>query len=162
SDELLDDILPRIRRQLSLQTDHARLLEEAPTRGAIDWTRTIERTLRETPGLPPLCFDTHLRQRSSVTPENLLTVAILLAFRQALHRVRQEGFSDDPLDLSEQSFLSSVHEPSERELAAPYARDLLAAAAGSDIDTLGEQVLLRLHPGGNPYRDLLDWWQRFQ
>lgn len=31
SDELLDDIVPRIRRQLSLQTDHARLREEAPT-----------------------------------------------------------------------------------------------------------------------------------
>src|SRR6266571_7733811 len=39
SDELLDDILPRVRRQLSLQTDHARLREEAPTRGDIDWRR---------------------------------------------------------------------------------------------------------------------------
>src|SRR6476659_1347360 len=39
SDELLDDIVPRIRRQLSLQTDHARLREEAPTRGDIDWRR---------------------------------------------------------------------------------------------------------------------------
>src|SRR5690349_19932158 len=58
SDVLLDDILPRIRRQLSLQTDHARLLEEAPTRGDIDWQRTIERALRESPGLPPLRFET--------------------------------------------------------------------------------------------------------
>src|SRR5438105_10778202 len=33
SNELLDDILPRIRRQLSLKTSHARLREEAPTRG---------------------------------------------------------------------------------------------------------------------------------
>lgn len=37
SDELLDDILPRIRRQLSLKTSRARLREEAPTRGDIDW-----------------------------------------------------------------------------------------------------------------------------
>ena len=41
SNELLDDILPRIRRQLSLKTSHARLHEEAPTRGDIDWQRTL-------------------------------------------------------------------------------------------------------------------------
>src|SRR5437763_8214217 len=44
SQELLDDILPRIRRQLSLKTSHARLHEEAPTRGDIDWQRTLERS----------------------------------------------------------------------------------------------------------------------
>src|SRR6266571_3040887 len=37
SSELLDDILPRIRRQLSLKTSHARLHEEAPTRGDMNW-----------------------------------------------------------------------------------------------------------------------------
>src|SRR5262245_47801134 len=31
SAELLDDIMPRVRRQLSLQTDQARLRESAPT-----------------------------------------------------------------------------------------------------------------------------------
>ena len=40
---LLEDILPRIRRQLSLKTSHARLREEAPTRGSIDWPHTLER-----------------------------------------------------------------------------------------------------------------------
>src|SRR5260370_22357166 len=84
SDELLDDILPRVRRQLSLQTDHARLREEAPTRGDIDWRRTIDRTQRETPGVPRTQFDTRLRLRSTTTPENLFTVPVLLAFRRGL------------------------------------------------------------------------------
>jgi len=42
SNELLEAILPRIRRQLSLKTNHLRLHEDAPTRGNIDWSRTIE------------------------------------------------------------------------------------------------------------------------
>ena len=64
SNELLDDILPRIRRQLSLKTSQARLQEEAPTRGDIDWQRTMEHSNSLSPGLPPLQFDTRLRQRS--------------------------------------------------------------------------------------------------
>src|SRR5579859_5476376 len=58
SNELLDDILPRIRRQLSLKTSHARLREEAPTRGDIDWQRTLERSWAHAPGQPPLQFET--------------------------------------------------------------------------------------------------------
>src|SRR5215469_5489417 len=57
SNELLDDILPRIRRQLSLKTNHARLLEEAPTRGDIDWQRTLERSWTQASGQPPLQFE---------------------------------------------------------------------------------------------------------
>src|SRR6266446_5259725 len=52
SNELLDDIMPRIRRQLSLKTSQARLHEEAPTRGDIDWQRTMEHTNSLSPGLP--------------------------------------------------------------------------------------------------------------
>src|SRR2546426_4999903 len=81
SNELLDDILPRIRRQLSLKTNHARLHEEAPTRGDIDWQHTLERSWMQAPGQPPLKFETRLRQRTLDTHENVLTVAILLAFR---------------------------------------------------------------------------------
>ncbi len=47
SDELLDDIMPRIRRQLSLQTSQVHLQEEAPTHGEIDWQRTIQRSLND-------------------------------------------------------------------------------------------------------------------
>src|SRR5258708_14372641 len=58
SDELLDDILPRIRRQLSLQTTQIHLREGAPTHGDIDWQRTMQRNLNEAPGLTPLSFAT--------------------------------------------------------------------------------------------------------
>ena len=162
SDELLDDIVPRIRRQLSLQTDHARLREEAPTRGDIDWRRTIDRTLRETPGLPPTQFDTRLRQRSTTTPENLFTVAVLLAYRRELDRVQREEMGDEALSDQERQVLVSTDERAERELAAPYARDLIDRASRSDVDALAEHVMAHLRPGNNPYRDLIDWWQRFQ
>jgi hypothetical protein len=162
SDELLDDLLPRIRRQLSLQTDHARLLEEAPTRGDIDWQCTIGRTLREAPGLPPTRFDTRLRQRSTITPENLLTVAVLLSYRRELQRIQHEGLGDEALSEQEREVFVGADERAERELAAPYARDLIQEAEGSDIDLLAGRVLAKLRPGPNPYRDLVDWWQRFQ
>ena len=76
SDELLDDILPRIRRQLSLQTNQISLQEEAPTRGEIDWQRTITRTINEAPDQPPLRFDTRQRQQHTSVPENVLFVAL--------------------------------------------------------------------------------------
>jgi hypothetical protein len=162
SNELLDDILPRMRRQLSLKTNHARLLEEAPTRGDIDWQRTLEHSWAQAPGQPPLQFETRLRQRTLNTPENVLTVAILLNFRQELDQVHSEGFADEDLSKQEQAFLASVHERTERELAAPYARALLNQAQGATIDTLELEVVRHLRPSPSPYRDLLFWWHRFQ
>jgi hypothetical protein len=162
SNELLDDILPRIRRQLSLKTSHARLHEEAPTRGDIDWQRTLECSWTQAPGQPPLQFETHLRQRTLDTPENVLTVAILLAFRQELQQARAEGFADEDPSRQEQAFLASVNERTERELAAPYARTLLDQARHSTINALEYEVARHLRPGASPYRDLLSWWQRFQ
>src|SRR5690348_13324860 len=97
--ELLDDILPRIRRQLSLKTSHARLYEETPTRGDIDWQRTIEHSWSQSPGQPPLLFHTRLRQRTLETPENVLTVAILLAYHQELVTIIKENLSDEALDI---------------------------------------------------------------
>ncbi|MBX0331294.1 hypothetical protein K2Z83_26955 [Oscillochloris sp. ZM17-4] len=161
SDELLDDIMPRIRRQLSLQTDQARLLEDAPTRGDIDWPRSIQRAWSETPGLPPLTFETRLRQRSTVTPENLFTVAVLLAYRALLRNVQREDLADEALSEPERQALSQADDHIERELAAAYARALIPAARQSDIAALAAQVEARLRPGPNPYRDLLDWWRRF-
>ena len=162
SSELLDDILPRIRRQLSLKTNQQRLQEEAPTRGDIDWQRTFERSWTQSPGQLPLQFDTRLRQRSMETPENLLTVAILLAFRRELRQVMQEHFfEDEDLNAQERQIFAALDEQAERELAAPYARLLTEAAQQIDIAIFEQSVALRLRPGPNPYRLLLDWWQRF-
>ena len=161
SDELLDDILPRVRRQLSLQTDQARLREEAPTRGDIDWPKTIQRGWQETPGLPPLSFETRLRQRSTVTPENLFTVAVLLAYRALIGRMQFDALDDEVLSEQERQVFAQADEQTARELAAAYARALIPAAGQADITALAVQVAARLRPGPSPYRDLLDWWGRF-
>src|SRR5438270_10949260 len=155
SNELLDDILPRIRRQLSLKTSQARLHEEAPTRGDIDWQRTIEQSWSQAPGLPATQFDTRLRQRSLETPENVLTVAILLAYRRELQQAMQETFTDEELSGQERQIFVSADERAERELAASYARALIAQARQADINVLAPEVTLHLRPGPNPYRDLL-------
>ncbi|MDQ2886756.1 MAG: hypothetical protein M3Y39_11825 [Chloroflexota bacterium] len=160
SNELLDDILPRIRRQLSLKTSHVRLREEAPTRGDIDWPRTIERGWSSAPGMPPLQFDTRLRQRTLETPENLFTVAVLLAYQQELRAVVKENLGDEELDMQERQVFAAAEARVQRELAAPYARALLKQASQVDIDALARQITQRLRPG--PYRELLDWWRRFQ
>ena len=162
SNELLDDILPRIRRQLSLKTNHARLHEEAPTRGDIDWRRTLEHSWKRSPGQTPLQFETRLRQRTLDTPENVLTVAILLAFRQELQQAHAEGFADEDFSKQEQAFLASANERAERELAAPYAHALLNQAKNTAISVLEHEVARHLRPGPSPYRDLLSWWHRFQ
>jgi len=161
SNELLDDILPRIRRQLSMKTSHKRLREEAPTRGDIDWPRTLERSWSNSLGLPALQFETRLRQRSMETPENVLTVAILLAYQKELRQVMQENFGDEVLQIQERYVLIGMNERLERELAAPYARLLIPQTRQTSIDTLAQKVSMQLRPGPNAYRDLLAWWRRF-
>lgn len=161
SNELLEDILPRVRRQLSLRTDHLRQHEEAPTRGDIDWSRTIERTWHQTPGQPPQQFATRLRQRSWNTPENVLIVAILQAYRQEAQRAIGTLFEDEELNRQEQGMLVRANEQAERELAAPYARALASEAQVAQLPDLVRQVATRLRPGASPYRDLIHWWQRF-
>ncbi len=161
SDELLDDILPRIRRQLSLQTTQVRLQEEAPTHGDIDWQRTMQRNLSESPGLTPLTFDTHLRERSMAIPENILAVAVLLNYRRVLQNTLHEGLNDEALTDQERQVLVGADERAERELAAPYARALVEEAQRVDTETLADRVATRLRPGASPYRDLIVWWQHF-
>src|SRR6266849_5319157 len=161
SNELLEAILPRIRRQLSLKTNHLRLHEDAPTRGDIDWSRTIERSWNHSPGQPPQQFETRLRQRSMETPENVLTVAILLAYRRELQQAMGELFEDEALGTQEKQVFVSADEQAERELAASYARALLDQARRASIPVLVQQVETHLRPGPNPYRDLIAWWQRF-
>ncbi|BCL80116.1 hypothetical protein ccbrp13_25810 [Ktedonobacteria bacterium brp13] len=161
SNELLDDILPRIRRQLSLKTDRTRLQEETPTRGTIDWARTLEQSWVQTPGQPPQRFETQLRQQSMETPENILVVAILLAYRQAIQQASGNLFTDEELNQQEKQALIGADERAERELAAAYARALLTQAKNSNIATLIQYVTAHQRPGPSPYRDLIHWWQRF-
>ncbi len=162
SNELLDDILPRIRRSLSLKADHHRLIEHPPLRGNIDWGRTLERSWNEIPGQPPMHFSTRLRQRSLETPENLLTVAILQRYLHELQHTQDEPFSDEELTTHEKNVIIRAEEQTELELAAPYARLLSGQARQIDLEELSYQVSTHLPPGASPYRDLLAWWQRFQ
>ncbi len=162
SGELLNDLMPRIRRELSLKTNHSRLHEEAPTRGDIDWMRSLERSLSQQPGLPPLQFETRLRQRTLDTPENVLVVALLLTLRREVQTTLREQFKDEELSQSERQTLVSAEEQIERELATAYARTLTEQATHADLPTLVAQVTTHLRPGAGPYRDLLHWWQRFQ
>jgi hypothetical protein len=162
SNELLDDILPRIRRQLSLQTDQARLIEHGPTRGDIDWSRTIDRTVRETPGEAPVQFNTRLRRRSTSTPENTLVVAILTAYQRFLDQVQHESSSHDLLNQSEKQRMVSIAERVMRELAAPYAQALLSVAQASDIEALVAEVQAQARSGANAYADMITWWLTFR
>jgi hypothetical protein len=82
ADELFDDILPRIRRQLSFSATRLELDEEPPLRGQIDWRQTIQRASATYPDQPPLRFATTLRSRNFATPENRMVVAILLRYTQ--------------------------------------------------------------------------------
>jgi hypothetical protein len=138
------------------------LLEEAPTQGEVDWQRTLEHTWSVTPGQPPLQFETLLRQQSMHTPENLLTVAILLAYRQELHQFLEEGcFAEEDLHHQERAILIGIDERLERELSADYARALRESAQQADLPSLVAEVEANLFPGQNPYRDLLNWWRHF-
>ncbi|HYU74509.1 MAG TPA: hypothetical protein VEL31_17705 [Ktedonobacteraceae bacterium] len=159
-DELLGDILPRIRRHLSSQNDQVVTQEEAPTRGEIDWSRTIMRTLNETPDLPPLRFDTNQQQRSLLTAENVFVVAILLKYRQAVQDILKKDLADEILNDQERQQLIAVEEHIDRELAASYGRTLLEEAQKADSEQLAEQVRKRLSPGNSAYRDIFHWWEQ--
>lgn len=87
---------------------------------------------------------------------------MLLAYRRELEHVQREEMGDETLSDQERQILISADEHTERELAAPYARDLIEKASRSDVDALAEHVMAHLRPGNNSYRDLIDWWQRFQ
>lgn len=146
-DELLDDIMPRIRRQLSLSASSMRVRELAPVQGEIDWVHTLHRNLSEAPGLQPLVFETRQRQRNTLTRENLLTVAILSETRQELRELFDENLEDESLTLQELEVLTSIDERIERELAAPYARSLLEEAECAEIETLIAEIEVVLRPG---------------
>lgn len=70
------------------------------------------------------------------TPENILTVAILLQLRQEIAKNMRTNFEDEELTRQERLFFVSINERSERELAAPYARQLLPLAQQASIPAL--------------------------
>ena len=161
-EELLDDIMPRIRRQLSLNSSSVRTRELAPVRGDIDWARTIERQVRESAGLAPLSFDTRLRQREHTTPANLLTVAILQDVRKELQLTIRDRLGDEDFLLTQREELTDFDERLERELAVPYARALWEQAQQHSLADLHDELAHLLQPGPNPYRNLLDWHDHWQ
>lgn len=163
ADDLLDDILPRIRRQLSFQASHADLDEAPPLRGQIDWGTTLEHSWGEQPDQPPLRFATHVRQRTFVTSENQLVVAILTDYATALGRARTGRlFSDAPITTEEQRELMQLEDRVRRELATTHFQNLTREGDDRDTASLIDLVERRLPPGGSAYRDLIGWWRRLE
>lgn len=166
SDELFAHILPRIVRRLSFAAPRATMREEPPTRGRIDWERTLDATWDECPDAPPLTLYTRRRRRTFATPENLLTVATLLEYRADVqHLLWDEARAPGSQALRHP--LNEIVTRCERELAFPQfaglrpeAQQMCAGAAGG-IAHLEAQVSERLLPGGNSaYEELLIWRQQ--
>ncbi len=161
--ELLDEIVPRIRRQMSFQATRETLDEEPPLRGQIDWPTSLVRAWNERPDQPPTRFTTTLRSRSFATPENRLVVAVLHRYAQALKRMRtQSPFVDAPLTASEQREFVQLEDRVRRSLATTHFRALARDAHTYHIPSLITTVEKHLRPGKNAYRDLIGWWRRFE
>ncbi|WP_029214560.1 hypothetical protein [Kallotenue papyrolyticum] len=168
ADALFEDILPRITRRLSFEAPHEHALEEPPTRGRVDWERTLDAALDDWPGEPPLLFRTRLRRRDFATPPNLLAVATLIEYRRAIeHLLWTERTTIGAEALRHP--LNAIAERCRRELAFPQFAGLRARAeailAGADggVEALEERVRERLAPGGNAaYQDLLIWREQFR
>ncbi|HVU71209.1 MAG TPA: hypothetical protein VHD63_29040, partial [Ktedonobacteraceae bacterium] len=161
-EDLLLRIVPDITRQLSLEIEFERRVEEPPAQGEIDWPPTIARAVNEAPDQPPTRFDTRQRSQNLALPENLLVVAILLNYRETVRDVLREDSQQEILNDQERLVLIEMEELVEQQLRNAYARSLEDEARRSDIDTLVEQTAPRLKPGVNPSRTLIDWWEDFR
>lgn len=166
-DELLESILPRIKRRLSFLAPRELMVEELPPRGRIDWPRTMAAGLRERPGEPPLAVHTRQRRRHFATPENLLTVATILEYRNAVQArldMEQEQHSSYAL----RHPLREIVERCTRELAFPQfvglvhtCEQIVAGYADQSSADLERAVEEQLLPGRNSaYDDLLAWRRR--
>jgi hypothetical protein len=163
-DELLESILPRIKRRLSFLAPRELLVEELPPRGRIDWSRTVASTLRERPGEPPLTVQTRQRRRHFATPENLLTVATILEYRQAIH-TRLDAERAEHAVRALRHPLHTIADDCTRELAFPQFIGLIAeceriivGTASQTTADLERAVEAQLLPGHNSaYDDLLAW-----
>jgi hypothetical protein len=163
-DELLDSILPRIKRRLSFLAPREVLVEALPPRGRIDWGRTLAASLRERPGEPPLEVQTRQRRRHFATPENLLTVATILEYRAAV-QARLDAEFEQKHTYALRHPLHEIVERCTRELAFPQFVGLIATCerivAGyadettSELERVVEAQLLSGRNGA--YDDLLAW-----
>lgn len=165
-DELFDDILPRIVRRLSFESPRTTVVEEPPPRGRVDWERTLDATWASTPGEPPLELHTRQRRRDFATPENLLTVAILLEYRADILRLLWDEQIIAQSDALRHP-LSAIVDQCERELAFPQFAGIRATTEQlldtGDIEELIARVQERSIPGGNSgYDDLIAWRQRLR
>ena len=164
--ELFEGILPRIKRRLSFEAPRETELEQPPTRGRIDWARTAARSLRERPGEPPLDVVTRQRRRHFATPENLLTVATLLEYRDAARCLLDE----EPTGEGSQALRHPLHDIIDRctrELAFPQfaglaseAADIVNGHASLSVEEIERAVEERLLPGRNGAYDELLLWRR--
>ncbi|GAB4215148.1 MAG: hypothetical protein OHK0022_54700 [Roseiflexaceae bacterium] len=168
-DELFEAILPRIKRRLSFAAPRELAEEQLPPRGRIDWPRTAAAALRERPGEPPLEVWTRQHRRHFATPENLLTVATLLEYRDAAQRcLDDEAARDGAWALRHP--LHAIVEGCTRELAFLQFAGLMREAAAilegfgaTTVEALEQSVADNLLPGRNSaYDDLLAWRRRLR
>lgn len=165
-DELLESILPRIKRRLSFVAPRELLVEALPPRGRIDWGRTMTASLRERPGEPPLEVHTRQRRRHFATPENLLTVATILEYRAAV-QIRLDGELEQQSAKALRHPLREIVEHCARELAFPQfvglvstCEQIVAGYASQTMTDLERAVEEQLLPGSNSAYDELLAWRR--
>lgn len=163
-DELFHAILPRITRRLSFVAPHDLVVEAPPARGRIDWARTVAAGLRDRPGEAPLEALTRQRRRHFATPENVLTVATLLEFREDGRRLLDAEATQD----SARAIRHPLHEIVDactRALVFPQFATLVHECEAI-LDGRREQTIAELEqrveaqqlPGRNSaYDDLLAW-----
>jgi hypothetical protein len=163
-DELLEQILPRIKRRLSFAAPRAVMIEAMPTRGRIDWPRTMAASWREFPEEPPLEMHTRQRRRHFATPENLLTVITILEYQAFTQQLLTREEASDPLGVIQHP-LYDIIDACSRELIFPqfaglerHAQSYVDAQDEQTISELEEAVGEQAQPGQNSaYDDLLVW-----
>ena len=163
-EELFEQILPRIKRRLSFAAPRAIMVEQMPTRGRIDWPRTMAASWRDLPEEPPLEMHTRQRRRHFSTPENLLTVVTILEYQAFAQRMLDREGARDPLG-AVQHPLYDIVDACSRELIFPQfaglereARALVEAQDEYVISDLEQLVAENAQPGLNSaYDDLLAW-----
>lgn len=168
-EELFAQILPRIKRRLSFAAPRAIMVEALPTRGRIDWPRTIAASWRDLPDEPPLAMHTRQRRRHFATPENLLTVVTILEYQAFAQRLLEREEAHDPI-AAVQHPLYDIVDACSRELIFPQfaglereARSLLEAQHEYELGDLEALVIEQAQPGINSaYDDLLEWRGRLR
>jgi len=159
AETLLDELMPRIVRQLSFALPRTTRQEPLPAHGRVDWPRTLAANWRRLPDHPPLSVVAHRRGRLFDTPENLLAVTALLELRAALRRELEWLPPDQRHALLRQPLARSA-ERCDRMLALPPLAGLvpLAERARADDAWLARQLAERDLAGSQrAYGRLVPW-----